>query len=348
MKSNSTEQTGREFPIRWFSRIALTLFISGLILFFAHFYFGVVKNVPQEKISFGAVIYFVVLMVAGRFIALWWTSRNEKFSGRAVAMISGFLVIAIIATFFVAGITSHSDVFTSVMFAGIPFTIVALMTGMLLRTIRAGIRSRVNIAETRAEKSNTELRMLQNQLSPHFLFNTLNNLYGMSLTQQDKVPGMILKLSDLLRYSVYEGKQELVPLKSEVDYLKDYIDFEIIRIGEKLKGHIYLEELSDSSIQIAPLVLIVFVENAFKHSKNTTDSEIYIDITLKTWNGWVLFSIRNSVDRTIKEGEVLRRESGIGLENVRKRLKLQYPNEHELDIQQGEKYYQVNMKLKIK
>ncbi len=348
MNPKTTIPRERQFPSKWFSRVALMLLIGGLILFICHFYFSVIRGLNQEKFSFVATPYFLLAVITGRFIALWWTGEENRISNKAIATISGFMGVSALITVFLAGVTEDADMPLAIILTGIPFTIVGLTAGMLIRTIRASTRKRVQVAETKAELSNTELQFLQSQLSPHFLFNTLNNMYGLSITQHEKVPGMILKLSDLLRYSVYDSKEELVPLKNEIAYLKDYMEFEKIRVGDKLDGEIFLEDITDANVRIAPLLLIVFVENAFKHSKNTTDQNIRIDITLKTWAGFILFSVRNSVNRAAAEGQFMKKESGVGLANVRKRLQLQYPGEHELSIQEGERYFQVNLKLKIR
>ena len=180
------------------------------------------------------------------------------------------------------------------------------------------------------------------------MFNTLNNLYGLSITQHEKIPPLLLKLADLLRYSVYDTKELFVPLKEELAYINNYIDFEKIRLGERLVLTTSMEEITNPEIKIAPMLLIVFIENAFKHSKNTADREIFIDITLKTWANSILFSIKNSHGPAPEEGNLVNKNSGFGLASVRKRLELLYTGEHDLKVEDKGGFYQVMLQLKMK
>ncbi|CAG5073162.1 hypothetical protein DYBT9623_04665 [Dyadobacter sp. CECT 9623] len=221
----------------------------------------------------------------------------------------------------------------------------SVMLGMLIKLVREIGKNELNVARSEAAHSKSELHLLQSQLSPHFLFNTLNNLYGLSITQHEKIPPLLLKLADLLRYSVYDSGEMFVPLKDELAYIENYIDFEKIRIGERLELVTDIEKVTDSQIQIAPMLLIVFIENAFKHSKNTPDEKIYIDISIKTWNGLVLFAVKNSRGPATEEAKIFDKNSGFGLPNVKKRLELLYPNAHELTIKEEAQSYEVVLRL---
>jgi LytS/YehU family sensor histidine kinase len=139
-----------------------------------------------------------------------------------------------------------------------------------------------------------------------------------------------------------------VPLKDEINYIKNYIDFEKIRIGDRLDLTLDIEEWTDENIKIAPMLLIVFIENAFKHSKNNVDEDIFIDIGLKIWSNSILFSVKNSHHN--KENNVIfnAKTGGMGLENVNKRLALIYPNEYDLQIQNNDLDYQVMLRLNVK
>jgi len=225
----------------------------------------------------------------------------------------------------------------------LPFVTMSLATGVLIKVMRAMGAEQLNAARRSAAKSESELRLLQSQLSPHFLFNTLNNMYGLSLKQHEKIPPLLLKLSDLLRYSVYGSNETFVPLRDEIGYINNYIDFERIRLGERLSLETDIELPSGSKALIAPMLLIVFIENAFKHSKNTADEKIFISISLKTWNDLVLFSVKNSHSRQEKQFDM---NSGFGLNNVRQRLELLYPDAYELDIHEDDHSYSVVLSLK--
>jgi LytS/YehU family sensor histidine kinase len=218
---------------------------------------------------------------------------------------------------------------------------------MLLKLIRASIQKELHDAQIKAEQKETEFSLLQSQLSPHFLFNVLNNLYGISIEEHERIPALLLKLSDLLRYSVYGTKKTFVPLKEEIEYIRNYIEFEQIRISDRLVLRTEIANVDNIHIKIAPLVLIVFVENAFKHSKNTLDQQIYIDISVKIVNGFICLTTRNSFN-TQKSDEMIDESSGLGLTNTIKRLDLLYGNEYKLKQYAENKVYHTELYLKIK
>jgi LytS/YehU family sensor histidine kinase len=173
-------------------------------------------------------------------------------------------------------------------------------------------------------------------------------MYGLSITQHEKIPSLLLKLSELLRYSVYDATEIFVPLKDELAYINNYIEFEKIRIGDRLVLTTDLEEIPNGDVKIAPMLLIVFIENAFKHSKNTAEDKIFIDIKLKTWGNSILFSVKNSYSKPQEESAITNKNSGFGLVSVSKRLELLYEKEHELNVQSEEGFYEVMLQLKKK
>ena len=136
---------------------------------------------------------------------------------------------------------------------------------------------------------------------------------------------MLLKLSELLRYSVYDAKDAFVPLKDELNYLKNYIEFEKIRIGDRLELKVEIENFNAESISIAPMMLVVFVENAFKHAKNNLNEKMQIEISMKLWINQLLFAVKNSY-RDLGTPDTINKHSGFGLQSTIKRLELLHPN----------------------
>ncbi len=203
-------------------------------------------------------------------------------------------------------------------------------------------------AQIKAEQKESELNLLQSQLSPHFLFNVLNNLYGISINELERMPPLLLKLSNLLRYSVYGSKKTLVPLKEELDYIRDYIEFEQIRISDRLNLIVDLEPVDNSAIKVAAQVLIVFVENAFKHSKNTLSPQIEIIISLKIIDNFINFQVINSYSVEKNGDELLNENSGLGLANAIKRLDLLYGNDYWLKQYSESGFYHTKLNLKVK
>jgi LytS/YehU family sensor histidine kinase len=179
------------------------------------------------------------------------------------------------------------------------------------------------------ENLSTELKFLKNQINPHFLFNVLNNLYSQVVTKSDRAPETILKLSDMLRYILYEGESEKVRIDREVEHLKNYIALQEMRdssISQKLKFNYNL----DSSIMIEPMIFIAFIENAFKHSVIDSDENGFIQINIQSKKNNIYLTVINSIpsSKFVKD-----KHGGIGLENVKKRLDILYRNKHMLNIE---------------
>ncbi|MGD1947869.1 MAG: sensor histidine kinase [Croceivirga sp.] len=199
----------------------------------------------------------------------------------------------------------------------------------------------------RQEEKLAELKLLKEQLNPHFLFNTLNNLYGLSVAKSEKLPSLMLKLSDLLRYSLYETKEDLVPLEKEVAYLENYVALEKIRLEEHTKIE-FRKEGNLEGFAIAPMLLIVFVENAFKHSGTTNYKNNFVNITLKIQENHLFFKCFNSQDlKDIKEMDFKTQMNGLGLKNVKKRLHLIYPQKHQLQITEEQNSYLVDLTVEL-
>ena len=194
------------------------------------------------------------------------------------------------------------------------------------------------------EKLESELKLLKSQINPHFLFNTLNNLYVLALNQSKRTPETVHKLSELMSYMLYEINQHEVPLKKELYYIENYIALEKLSYESRLdiSLNIYSEL---NSIMIAPMMILPFVENCFKHgvSKQLTHSWIRIDISFS--DNILTIKVENS--KNPKAATTMRAVSGIGLQNVRKRLSLIYPDRHQLDIHDEEESYLVILKLNI-
>lgn len=190
----------------------------------------------------------------------------------------------------------------------------------------------------------SELKFLISQINPHFLFNNLNNLYSYAIEFSPKTPEIILKLSAVLRYMLYECKEKFVPLAKEVEQLQNFTQLYEMQIEERGTIHFSIR-IDQPGYQIAPLILIVFIENAFKHSQASQSEGIVIDIAIElTESGELNFSCINNF-QPISNTENL--SHGIGLENVRKRLQLLYPKAHRLDIRETDIQYEVHLSMQL-
>jgi len=318
--------------------------IAGVVLFILiRQYVHTFTAMDDEEIAFALTIGFLGAVYTGRFLSYLFIDGRRHVNTGALVVLSIIFLFAVCFTFlFIGKALQRQDFFHDFLFP-LSFLIMSLTLGMLIKLFRTRIFAHLLEAQILAANSQSELQNLQSQLSPHFLFNTLNNMYGLSITAPDKLPALLLQLSDLLRYSVYDAKELFVPLKEELTYINNYMEFEKIRIGERLHLNTVIEPFDDVQDMIAPMLLIVFIENAFKHSKNTTSDKIFIEIMIRRWTDTILFSVKNT-----KGEEEHERSGGLGLENVRKRLSLLYPNQYTLNIEDGEKYFTVQLQLKIK
>lgn len=201
-------------------------------------------------------------------------------------------------------------------------------------------------------KAEAEIKLLKGQLHPHFLFNSLNNIYSLALSKSDLTADSILKLTELLDYLVYRANQDKVPLSKEVQLLENYVDLEKLRYGEKLQVEMDIAPLNDGLL-VAPLILLPFAENCFKHGGPAADGVFRINIALRSDANKLVFQIANSKkpkrtsDGVTSSHPVTNGSGGIGLENIRQRLTLLYPNRHKLDINDGQEGYEVSLAIAV-
>ncbi len=209
-----------------------------------------------------------------------------------------------------------------------------------LQYFKRGIINQYQLQELKAKTAATELAALRAQINPHFLFNTLNNIHGMNQLDSEKGSEMILKLSDVMRYHLESSKKENVILSDEIQLLQSYIKLEALRLRDTCDLKTNFEEV-DLGLKIPPLLLITFVENAFKHGTHPT-KKCFIDIKLTSHSGKLSFIVKNSI---VVNRKVVK--TNIGLQNTRRRLELLFPGKHELRIKQSEDEYTVNLELEI-
>lgn len=193
------------------------------------------------------------------------------------------------------------------------------------------------------EKLAAELKLLKSQINPHFLFNTLNNLYVLTLNHSDKAPLMVHRLSELMSYMLYDSNQSEVPLQKEIQYIQSYIDLERIRYGHRLEVNFNVYG-NPQSIAIAPLLLLPFVENSFKHGARNQLANGWIHIDLEILDDCIIFKVENSKPDF---QESTQSNKGIGLTNVRLRLEHLYKNSHTLQLFNEADRYMAILKLKL-
>ena len=193
-------------------------------------------------------------------------------------------------------------------------------------------------------KKTAELTALKHQLNPHFLFNTLNNLYALALKKADEAPEIIEKLSDILDYMLYRCNDTFVLLQKEIELVENYLSLEKVRYGKRVQ--ISFEKDMDKDVKIAPLLLLTFIENAFKHGVSQELKEAFITIKINLEGDQILFNIENSKpNASVEENKA---EHRIGLKNIKKQLELLYTDNYFLDIENTKDSYTVILKLLTK
>lgn len=191
------------------------------------------------------------------------------------------------------------------------------------------------------EKLETELKFLRNQMNPHFLMNTLNNIYALARKKSDDTEEVVLKFSELLRFILYESSGQYILLSDEIKVIEDYIDLETIRYNNRLSVS-FTKQVDDNSYRITPLILLSFVENAFKHGISESRFESFVHIEASVVRGILEFSIEN----TNENGSSAVPGSNIGLKNVRRQLELTY-SEYDLSVDNKNNIFRVNLRINL-
>ncbi len=219
--------------------------------------------------------------------------------------------------------------------------LLVLTIGICITSIQQWLRVEHTKEKIEHEKLNTELSFLKTQVNPHFFFNTLNNIYSLAVVQSDKTAPAVLKLSSIMRYILTETQTDKVPLENEIDFLKNYIDLQLVRLTDKVKVNF---EISGNTINknIAPLLFIPFVENAFKYGVSTKDNS-EIDIHLIATGNTVELDVTNTIVHKANSMDT----TGIGINNVKRRLILSYPDKHTLYVSDNNNTFKVHLVIDI-
>ena len=200
------------------------------------------------------------------------------------------------------------------------------------------------LLEKEKQKTEVELKALKAQINPHFFFNTLNNIYSMSLDKDNRLPETLLQLSNLMRYFLYESQDNFIPLKKELAVVDNYIALQKLRSNEQLQVEIKKEgEIADQ--EIAPLLLITFLENAFKHGAKGSSGNAFIRLLIQVQKKLLNFTIENNKGKVDKLE--IKNDSGVGLENIKRQLELLYPDKHVLNIESSDDRFVVQCQLNL-
>lgn len=294
----------------------LGLFFSGILLLDRWMDF------PDNPVSIALLILFWVGVA--RFVAPAFFKKYQKLILPVYGLIWGlFLYLRFTENYF----SDQRELAILMLLLPIPFF-------LLLWIFEHWKRLR----DLEVEKNLAELAMLKNQINPHFLFNTLNNLYGLSVEKSDQAPEVVLKLSDMMRYTIYEGRKEEVTLAKEVEYLENFLGLQKLR--HRNLPTISFEVSILENRMISPLLLLVPIENAFKHGVEKLTEGAFVNILLESNDEKLRFQVENNFDP-----DSTSHQPGIGLENLKRRLELAYPEAHILQISKNKQVHQVILEI---
>ena len=319
--------------------IAIYLFVFLFLIQFQKF------RTEPIAIVFAFIIPGIVLIALYNFFLIY---RNRK-KGRiqSANYFLALLEFAILLVFLTIGINAHSF---SPVFVGLAVMIlvavVLIPASNLIFEKYDDYLGQLNSLETKVSQTTANLDFLRSQINPHFLFNALNTLYGTALQENaERTSEGIQKLGDMMRFMLHENNQDKIPVEREKEYLMNYVDLQNLRI----KGHDNIEVTFNRNEEsctgeIAPMLLIPFVENAFKHGVSL-QKKSWVKISLRCMAGSIHLDVNNSIHRPLDDME--KNSNGIGLENVRQRLNLLYPENHELVIRENDSEYFVHLSIKL-
>jgi LytS/YehU family sensor histidine kinase len=279
-----------------------------IVFYYFNYYFAIPKYYFSKKYQMYFGILFTVL-----FLILFVMECNKEFNPfyKSTLQHSEFLFISSIVIRF-----------------------------LMIFLLSLGIASYNRLKQTEEGKLKAELSYLKAQINPHFLFNTLNSIYALTVKRSDNAPESITKLSSIMRYSITDAAQDFVALDKELNYINAYIELEKLRLTDKVKLN-YTVNGDPAGKQIAPLIFIPFIENAFKYGVSTQEnSEIKISIVIG----------KNDLNLTVENTKVRadnKNKLGLGITNTKKRLSLLYPGKHTLEINDAEKKFSVKLNLTL-
>lgn len=315
----SSYQRGRELDWGRVFTIAFIQVSFAALISYVNYFYLLPRFLSRRKI-FPYIIQFLALFGAVITVRLF----TERFILDGFTHQEGYLYRT---RFVVQMVTSN---FFIVVFVG------------MLRFAQDWFELEARRKEVEREKLLAELNFLKAQINPHFLFNTLNNLYYLAYSKSDRATEVIDKLSKMMRYMIYESNHPQVLLSKEIEYMQNYISLERIRLSNEVPID-YTVVGDVQGAMIAPLIFITFLENAFKHGVTGHAKGPWVKISITMEGKTCIYTVANSKAVAVKEVEKL----GIGLVNVKRRLELSYPQHYELTIQDGEDRFEVQLKLDL-
>lgn len=343
---------------QWYTKkwVAISLHLIFWVLFFTLPYLIMISVAhdstahPDKNLSNFYIVLFLdnlmrlLLFYLNAYYLIPKLAYARRFGQYAIALLIALSLTIIWNQFiyFLLIPSLHFRILIYVLFE-LPIFVFIVMSSAAFRVIADKIREQQQAKEKETENLKTELSFLRSQVSPHFMFNVLNNMVALARKKSDLLEPSLIKLSSLLRYMLYETNEDKVLLDKEIEYLKSYIELQAQRFGKNVDIQLAFEPVSDGFV-IEPMLLIPFVENAFKHGTGLVP-QAQIDIRLGLENTKLHFFVHNRYNETGTWEKD--KTSGIGLTNVKRRLNLLYPNSHSLQITKEEGWFSVLLEINL-
>jgi len=292
---------------------------------------------------FALIAYFNYLFLLPRYL------KDKNLFLHFLFLVVASLLLTPIKTFFLYQVSSGNNelqsyylnnqtfIFISTLFVGAMATIFRIMNEWTIQ--------QKDKKELESQTLQSELKFLKSQINPHFLFNTLNSLYALTLKKSDLAPAIVLKLAEMMRYMRYECNEKEVLLSKEINYLKNYLELEKLRHGNNMDIDLKITGEIEKQ-KIAPLILIPFIENSFKHGANNQIGQGYVNFDLDVHQNELRMKLENSKTPSLPKA-LDKRSGGIGLVNVKRRMEIIYPNKHHLNILESPNTYKIELNLNL-
>jgi two-component system, LytTR family, sensor kinase len=329
----------------WISNLAFWVVLAIISALLSDQNIGLVQVL---KIQFFNIGFFAVMVYFNIFYLFPLYLKQKKISMHLIYLLVTAAVLTPIKTLILFLISPSYGLkvsFIESQYASFLVTFLVGAASSIYYILSDWINSQTEKKELANQTLQSELKFLKSQINPHFLFNTLNSLYALTLKKSDLAPEIVLKLSEMMRYMLYECNEKIVPLEKEVNYLINYLDLEKLRHGKKID--INFTQVGEIRNQkIAPLLFIPFIENCFKHGVSNQIAAAFVNIDIVIADENVFISIENS-KHAVMPGVHMKKSGGIGLVNVKRRLDLLYPDHYVLDVSDTPSTYKVELNLSL-
>ena len=305
-------------PVVWIFPLLVNLLVLPAYILFARIVGPTLPGEKQPKKLWFSKRLFTILMTILSFLVI------QAFLLAVYALLLKFTLPAVLKTYLAPTAANLAREAW--------WTIVNMALAIAIFYVRKSDDEKDELEAMRKDNIFFRLRYLRAQLNPHFLFNTLNSIYSLSLQKSDRTPEVVVRLADIMRYLIYECNEEKIPLDKEIEFIRNYIEIEKIRHQADIR---FTVEGDTSAIQIEPFLFISFIENGFKHAMDHTFNDPFIYITLKVGDGQLTLNVLNSTNADLEMQAA--KINGMGISHSRSLLELLYPASYDLDIIQTEK-----------